>query len=204
MVLLGIRRKTLILRIKMDKKDQKNEDRSIGYQADTINVFNGASPKNKSIIAEVVNILSGSCTLESFPLDSSPLPSKVEEKIIHNNVNRCRHIIETYKDNVIDLGYAYKTIEELRPGRHQKLLHIISRCYKNELGKLFDDGNFSQEKIRQNSDQILENIMHVLREKTLESSNLNAENEDVDIAIGVIVADAFISCVVLENSGGAV
>lgn len=80
MVLLGIRRKTLILRIKMDKKDQKNEDRSIGYQADTINVFNGASPKNKSIIAEVVNILSGSCTLESFPLDSSPLPSKVEEK----------------------------------------------------------------------------------------------------------------------------
>ena len=46
--------------------------------------------------------------------------------------------------------------------------------------------------------------MHVLREKTLESSNLNAENEDVDIAIGVIVADAFISCVVLENSVGAV
>ena len=49
------------------------------------------------------------------------------------------------------------------------------------------------------SDSILENIIKNLKDKVLESSNLNAYNEEIENALNLIVANAFIECLVLEN-----
>jgi hypothetical protein len=53
--------------------------------------------------------------------------------------------------------------------------------------------------IKKYSDSILENIRQNLRTKILESSNLDASNEDVDKTLNLIVADAFIACIILKN-----
>lgn len=192
----------------MSNKKQQNNNGGTGYQAKQITVNNGthvhgSTPRNKSVIAEVVNLLSALPQSEQTVFDSASLPAGVAEKIQHNSVAKCRYIIETYKSNTIDLENVYNTLEQERPGRKQKLLNRINFCYKQQLGQLVTGNNLDIQVIRQNSDTILENIVGILREKILESSNLNADNEDVDLAVNLIVADAFIQCLVLENPEAA-
>lgn len=188
----------------MTNKKQQNNNGGVGYQAETVNInhgphIHGSMPRNKSVIADIVNFLSALPRPENVLFDSAILPSGVAKKIQHNNLVRCRYIIETYKINTIDLENAYSTLEQERPGRKQKLLDIIHLCYKQQLGQLIVDDIIDIETIRKNADAILENIVETLRAKVLESSNLNADNEDVDLAVNLIVADAFIQCLVLEN-----
>lgn len=189
----------------MTDKKQENQNGGTGYLAEVLTVnnethiHNGNMPRNKSIIAEVVNIVSTFSQPETINFNSDALPAEVKEKIRHNNVTRCRYIIETYKRNTIDLNNVYNTLEQERPGRKQKLLQIVNNCYKQQLCLLSENENVDIATIQQHSDTILENITKSLRKRVLESSNLKADNEDVDIAVNLIVADAFMECLVLEN-----
>ncbi len=193
----------------MTTRKQQNKNGGTGYQADRMTVHNETHmhndiAKNKSTIAEVVNIIAAFPPPEIIADNSTALPAEVVSKIQYNNVKRCRYIIDTYKSNTIDLNNIYNILEQERPGRKQKLLHIIHNCYKQQLGILSKDGTVDIAIIQEHSDSILENITTTLRTKVLESSNLNAENEDVEIAVNLIVADAFIECLVLENPEAAI
>lgn len=170
-----------------------------GYQAESIIVNNTPSPRNKSIIADVVNILSSYPAPTAIAVNSAVLPAEVEAKIQYNNVCKSRYIIETYKLNTIDLTNVYDALEQEKPGRKEKLLFVIRNCYERQLSTVAQGGVVAITAIQENSDNILDNILIDLRQKVLESSNLNADNEDVDIAIRLILADAFIECRVLEN-----
>lgn len=169
------------------------------YQAESMVVNNTPTPRNKSIIADVVNILSSYPSPTAIAPNSATLPAEIEAKIQHNNVCKSRYIIETYKLNTIDLTNVYDALEQEKPGRKEKLLFVIRDCYEKQLSAVAKGGDVAIEAIQENSDVILDNILNDLRHKVLESSNLNAENEDVDIAIRLILADAFIECRVLEN-----
>lgn len=181
----------------MSSTKQVNTDGATGYQAESITVVN--TPRNKSVIADVVNALSAFSPPNSDSLETAVLPAGVRAKLEYNNVKRCQYIIEGYKNSISDLANIYETLEQERPGRKQKLLHIIRICYETQLGVFVQKNTFTIDLVREHSDTILENIINDLRKRVIESSNLEADNEDVDIAIRIIVADAFIECRILEN-----
>ena len=186
---------------------QQNNNEGTGYQAEQMIVNNATHVypsliKNKSIIAEVVNIIADLSMPESTHYELSALPEEVTVKIEYNYIERCKYIIESYKDYTIDLNNVYNTLEQAKPGKKQKLLDTIRDCYKQELSKLKENEKNELVDIlviKKYSDSILENIKQNLHTKILGSSNLDAYNEDVDKTLNLIVADAFIACIILKN-----
>lgn len=177
------------------KQDNTN---STAYQAENMNIYNSVQPRNKSIIAQVVNILSSIIPSNRVLNYKRTIPAEVKTKMDHNNLTKSRYIIESYKNNVIDLNNAYNTLEEERPGNKDKLIRNIKNLYEYELSQIDFEKN-GIKAIRENSDKILENCINELQKQVLESSNLNAYNEDVYFAVNLIIADAFIECILLEN-----
>ena len=181
--------------------NQLNTNRSSGYQANNMTINNHTYSnviKNKSIIAEVINIIA-TLPVESISYTTRALPEEVEKKILHNKLTRCKYIIEIYKSHNKDLDNAYYILEQERPGRKQKLSANINSHYKQELNKLNEKHIEDIVTTQEWSDSILENIIKNLNDKVLASSNLNAYNEDIEKALNLIVANAFIECLILEN-----
>lgn len=180
---------------------QNNGDNSTNYQAEkmTVHVYEHY-PNKMSIIAEVVNILATSIKFDELPEISENLPLEVREKIEHNNIQQSKHIIESYKDYVLDLEKAYNILEQETPNANKKVLKIINTLYKSKIASLTIDNNNSViDLIRTISDNIMNEIITSLKETVFASKNLSAYSEDVDISINLIVADAFIKCLILEN-----
>lgn len=182
--------------------NQLNTNGSSGYQANNMTINNHTYSnviKNKSIIAELINIIATLPVVEPVSYTTRALPEGVEKKILHNKLIRCKYIIESYKSYNTDLDGAYYILEQERPGSKQKLSANINSLYKQELNKLnewhIEDIVTTQER----SDSILENIIKNLKDRVLESSNLDAYNEDIEKALNLIIANAFIECLVLEN-----
>ena len=185
----------------MNTKQNNNAGSNYSSGGDmTVNQHAPNFLKNKSILAEVVNILSKSHISKNTSIKSKRPPHEIEEKIKHNNVIKSRYIIDCYKYNVPDLAKAYDVLEKEKTGKKDKILAIIKMEYNKELATIVDIVEEDKiKKIREQSDNILENIVKELNKKIIESSNLDAYNEDVNIAIMLIVADAFIECIVLEK-----
>lgn len=179
--------------------EQSVQNGSNGYQAEKMWVFNDTQPRNRSIIAEVVNILSKIPASSNQMKKSRSLPAEIRKKMDHNNLIKCRCIIESYKNNIIDLNKVYNTLEEERTGQTDKLLQVINDIYEEEIVDFIEDDSINIDLLREKSDEVFENILNKLKKEVLESANLDAYNEDVHIAVRLIVADAFIRCIVLEN-----
>lgn len=180
---------------------QNNGDNSTNYQAEnmTVHVYEHY-PNKMSIIAEVVNILATSINFDELPEISANLPLEVRKKIEHNNIQQSKHIIESYKDYVLDLEKAYNILEQETPNANKKVLKIINTLYKSKIASLTIDNNSSViDLIRTISDNIINEIIASLKDTVFASKNLSAYSEDVDISINLIVADAFIKCLILEN-----
>ncbi len=185
----------------MTDKKQVIKDTGTGHQAENMTVnYNYHQIKNKSVIAKVVNAIANSnFEIELQSTNSVALPARVQEKIAHNNVKKCQYIIESIKTNNIDLTNVYDVLEQEKPRQIDKILCQIQFLYKAELGSISQDENLSHELIQKHADKIIENIQAKLRSLVLESENLDADNEDVDLSVQLIVADAFIKCLILEN-----
>ncbi len=178
---------------------QTVNDNGTGYQAKYLNVHNEIVPKNPSCIAEVVNILSSQNIEINFTEESMLLPVNIEEKIQYNNIQKSRAIIETFKPNIADLERAYKTLEEVRSNGKEAILNIIHLKYKEEISLGFENYNEKLKYIQNNSDNIFGTIVKKLEKMIYSSSNLDATQEDVEIAVKVILADAFINCLIMEK-----
>jgi uncharacterized protein with ACT and thioredoxin-like domain len=181
---------------------QSNSDGATGYQAKSITVVHQPL-RNPSIIAEVVNIIAGLPNADLLICSGNILPAEVQVKIEYNNLQKSKNIIATYKDAAQQLEDILNILEQQKPRSKEKLLAIVKDCYAEQLGIFLNGGAKDIAVIQQASDAILENIRCNLRQRVMESSNLQAFNEDVDLAVRLIIADAFISCIVLENPVGA-
>jgi hypothetical protein len=170
-----------------------------GYQSEHMTVYNEIVPKNRSCIAEVVNILSSQNIEINHAEDSTLLPADIEEKIQYNNIQKSRAIIEMFKPNIADLERAYKTLEEVRSNAKEKILNIINLKYEEEISLGFENYNEKLKYIQNNSDNIFETIVKKLENMVYRSSNFEADQEDAEIAVKVILADAFINCLIMEK-----
>lgn len=166
-----------------------------------INQYNRVA-KNPSYLALVVNGL-GNLPLDEGFEKNKGLPFSVEAKIDHNNVVLFRAMIEEFSFYTTYVNETYKSLSDLKPACRSRVLRIIKKEYNLVRDTLVRGLN--QEDIipviRENSDDIIAQVLHKLKERLYESSNLNNEIpiEDLETALEMVVGDAFVECKILEN-----
>lgn len=78
---------------------------------------------------------------------------------------------------------------------------MLNNMYFNALDKFdIDTFDIDMTKIKEHADEIVDNIIKQLRKFVYKSSNVNSlYKEQIEIGINVVVAHAFVECLILEN-----
>lgn len=151
-----------------------------------------------SIINKIISEISTANVKFNF-LDRT-FPSDVAKKIAHNNLKNTRYILLQYKDYSTFIEKAYLNIDSSIVNGKQKALMILNGMYFKSLAKLGIDPYYPNiESVRDNADEIVDNIISSMREFVYNSSNVPELKENIEIGINVIVAHSFVECVVMEN-----
>lgn len=164
------------------------------------NVNIGYSPEYRvdSVINELLIHLAA--TPFKFEIRDRKVPVAAVRKIQYNNIRMNRHIIQQYLEHSAAIETAYERIDNLIPFGRGTVLRNIKNLYYQCLDAFNIDyfGDIDICQIRENSDQIIEFIVNSLKNLAFESRNVPSMKEHVMQGINVIVAHAFIECIVLE------
>ncbi|MBA5685920.1 hypothetical protein [Rugamonas apoptosis] len=166
------------------------------------NVYIGDSPEYKvnSAINELLNALAST----PFQFGSSPrkAPSATIAKIEHNHIQSRRHIIRQYLEQSAAIEAAYRGIDSVIPFGKQTVLLNLRNLYFAALDNIGVDylgGEIELEKLRENAVLVLDFIILKLKNLAIESKNQNCVKEQIEQGINVVVAHAFIECIIFEN-----
>ena len=146
-----------------------------------------------------LNIIIGFIGNKIFDVFNSSEPlnaPNTEDEIQFNNIIRFKPIIEEYAVYQGKLNKLYEEIEKQGSTKKEFVLQNIKNIYLKEKGKYKDINE-----IRENADNIIENIQNELWqiiEKT-NNPNSNLPYEAVEISMLVILVDAFMRCNILEE-----
>lgn len=177
---------------------------SIGANYGDIHIGKGSNP-SPSVLGIVINGIV-KLNVETIEVeDENLVPYEVQDKIRHNDLVNYKHLIEDYGVYQNSLDRVYKAIEEYLPTVRYKIKRLINTKYKmikNQLIAAHAQSAGSEiEILRRNSDGIISSIIKYLTEELHKSSTLEegTYREDINTAIEIIVADAFVNCHILEN-----
>lgn len=167
------------------------------------NVYVGATPESRvdSIINQILNILS----TQEFSFDTTRRrPSaKTVVKISHNNLQSKSHIIQQYLYRSSTIESAFVELDSVIPFGKAIALNNLRDLYFSALDELGIEhltcDEIDIDKIRSNSDFIIEYIITKLKNIALESKNIGVFREELDAGVNVIVAHAFIECIIMES-----
>ena len=154
--------------------------------------------KNPTLLSVAINAISD-ITFDDGNEDNSSKPFNIGEKITFNAIKRNKALIEEYKIYYSQLNILYSELEKAGSFRKEKLLRNIKRIYLKIKGKYVRDSADTMNFIRQNADNIIEDIENQLLEM-IEKDSKNYE-EDITSGISVIMVDAFMRCKILEEPG---
>lgn len=128
------------------------------------------------------------------------IPVSAVRKIEYNNIRTNRHIIHQYLDHSAAVEGAYARIDAVTPFGRDVILRNLNSLYYQCLDMLGVDyfGTIDIDKIREHSDHILAYIVNQLKNFAYESKNVPAVKEHVVQGVHVVVAHAFLECVILE------
>ncbi|MEA5402690.1 hypothetical protein VB776_07185 [Arcicella sp. DC2W] len=134
---------------------------------------------------------------------SRPLPAFIADKIIHNDVNEYRFVIESkFAEGNFWIKEAYSALETDRPGNKSSLQSYINFEYLKIKGKICsnfaDDEVLQLEEIRKNSDIIITQMIDLLLKK-VNCTALDISYESALNSVTLVVIDAIVDCKVLEN-----
>lgn len=166
-------------------------------------IYIGEAPKYKvdAAINELLNILA-SKPFTFSKLKRKPLPETIV-KIDHNNIQSRKYIIKQYLDRSSTIESAYIDIAATIPFGKDIIFRTLNDLYHSVLDELdidyFSDGQIDMEKIRNNSEFILDSIIKKLKSAICEADNAPNLKEHIDAGVNAVVAHAFIECIVLEN-----
>ena len=138
----------------------------------------------------------GETLIENDLDDNTKTAPSTDEKILYNNIINYKPTIEEYSIYQGKLNNIYEEIENQGSTKKAFLLQNIKTLYLKEKGKYKDISE-----IRANADLIFENIENEIWEILEGSSNLNSELpiETLNIAILIVMVDAFMRCKILEE-----
>lgn len=149
-----------------------------------------------SVLSVIINNIGSSLILEDLNNEVKVAPG-TEEKIQYNNILRHRAIIEEYSAYQGKLNAIYEEIEKQGSFKKAFLLQNIRTLYLVEKGKF--RGNI--EEIRQNADEIIDNVQNEIWNLLEGSQNLDSSLpiEFVNVGIQIVMVDAFMRCKILEE-----
>lgn len=152
--------------------------------------------KYPSVLSAVINKIGSSLIVEDSTVVVSIAPD-TEEKIKHNNITRHRAIIEEYSVYQGKLNVIYEEIEKQGSSKKDFLLQNIRTLYLNEKGR-YGGG---MEEVRNNADQILDNIRNEIWKLFESSANVDKglPVEMINVGIQIVLVDAFMRCKILEE-----
>ncbi|MHB0764475.1 hypothetical protein ACYCFC_08900 [Stutzerimonas sp. NM35] len=166
------------------------------------NVNIGDSPEYQvnSAISELLVCLASKAS-SYVRLNRRPTAETVQ-KIQHNNLRARSNIIKQYLEHSSKIEEAYKDMDVQVPFGKDLILQNLNGFYCSALDELGIDyvcGAVDIEKIRENSIFIIDFVITRLRNFVYESMNKPAYKESIELGVNVVVAHAFIECVVMEN-----
>lgn len=151
--------------------------------------------KNPKLINQAINAIA-SIEFEEESYDTSLNTFDINKKIEYNSVKEYKYIIEEYSKYYGKLNSLYSELENQGSFKKEKLLRIITNLYLKIKGEIVSGKDNEFETIQQNADKILKTI----EEKLWEIIDTNQSSEDdVYIAIPIIMVDAFMRCKILEE-----
>ena len=151
--------------------------------------------KNPKLINQAINAIA-SIEFEEESDDASLNAFNIDKKIEYNSVKEYKYVIEEYSKYYGKLNSLYSELEKQGSFKKEKLLKIIRNLYLKIKGEIVDGQDNEFEIIQQNVDKILKTVEERLW--TIIDKNQSSE-DDVYIAIPIIIVDAFMRCKILEE-----
>jgi len=151
--------------------------------------------KNPKLINQAINAIA-SIEFEEESDDSSLNIFDINKKIEYNSVKEYKYIIEEYSKYYGKLNSLYSELEKQGSFKKEKLLKIIRNLYLKIKGEIVDGQDNEFEIIQKNADKILKTVEESLW--TIINKKQSSE-DDVYIAIPIIIVDAFMRCKILEE-----
>ena len=117
-------------------------------------------------------------------------------KISYNSIKQNVALIHEYKVYHKKINSLYDELERQGSIKKEKLLNIIKHIYVSVKGKYILDSKNEMAIIRENSDNIIDDVFEQIYNKMKDSKFWE---EDLIISIQLIMVDAFMRCKILEE-----
>lgn len=155
--------------------------------------------RHPSLLSEVIGAIS-EASLEPVGLElaSDTMDAfDIGAKIRHNDIKRNKSLIDEYKVFYTKVNSLYETLEEQGSFKKENLLRNIRDIYLRTKGKYVGNEAKAMEIVRNNADNIIEDV----QDELLILAEKNSGNYADEIAFGVslIMVDAFMRCKILED-----
>lgn len=177
-------------------------NKTVNVERNAGNIIIGVSPEYE--ISSAINELLKSLAKKPFSFKKKRRrpSSETVVKIEHNNLKSKSHIIKQYLDHSSKVEEAYSEIDSLITFGKDTILQNLNDLYYLALDAVDIDYlacDVDIEKVRRNSEFILDFIIQKLKNSVFESKNTPAYKEHVELGVNVVVAHAFIECIIMEN-----
>ena len=154
--------------------------------------------EHPSLLSKVITAISEiELDAEEEVSSSSMEAFEIEAKIKHNDVRRNKALIDEYKVFYTKVNSLYQILDEQGSFKKENLLRNIRNIYLQVKGKYVGNDVDPLPIIRDNADNIIEDVQDKLllmaEEKT---SNYS---EDISFGVSLIMVDAFMRCKILEE-----
>lgn len=181
---------------------EHNPSKTINIERNAGNIIIGDSPEYE--ISSAINELLKSLANKPFSFKKTKRrpSSETVVKINHNNLKSKSHIIKQYLDHSSKVEEAYGEIDSLIAFGKDTILQNLNDLYYLSLDSIEVDYLTCEVdiiKIRENSEYILDFIIQKLKNTVFESKNRPSYKEHVELGVNVVVAHAFIECIIMEN-----
>lgn len=150
---------------------------------------------NPSMLKNTINAIA-SMDFDDLSIEEGLVPFDPKVKITHNSVRRHAALIHEYKVYHKKLNSLYDELESQGSLKKEKILKNIKLIYVKVKGSYILDSDNIINSIRENSDNIIDDVYNELYLK-LEGSGL--WDEDVIFGINLVLVDAFMRCKILEE-----
>jgi hypothetical protein len=175
-------------------------NKTVIIQNNVGNVYIGDSPEYQ--INSVINELLMDLAARTFRFERKDrkVPVGAIRKIEYNNIRTNKHVIRQYLEHSAAIEAAYQRIDALTPFGRDVVMRNLNDLYYRCLDILDIDylGSIDICMIRERSDHIIEFIINELKNFAFESKNVPSMKEHVVQGVNVIVAHAFLECIILE------
>jgi hypothetical protein len=185
-----------------NEKADKPVNKTVNVERNAGNIIVGDSPEYE--ISSAINELLKTLANKQFSFNKKRRrpSSETVVKINYNNLKSKSHIIKQYLDHSSKVEEAYSDIDSLITFGKDTILQNLNDLYYLALDTVDIDYlncDVDIEKVRENSEFILDLIIQKLKNAVFESKNIPAYKEHVELGVNVVVAHAFIECIIMEN-----